>query len=100
MNAIFLPTYLPPMLRPAHPLLDLRPISQLTPRPLTWFWRGRLAAGKLPLLEGAPDSGKSLVTLDLCARLSTGRPFPDGSPGPGPSTAVVLNAEDSAEDTI
>src|SRR5262249_41962849 len=41
-----------------------------------------------------------LLTLDLCARLSTGRPFPDGSPGPGPLNSLVLNGEDGAEDTI
>jgi AAA domain len=34
-------------------------------------------------MDGDPDLGKSLLTLDLCARLSTGRAFPDGQPGPG-----------------
>jgi hypothetical protein len=38
------------------------------------------------------------VALDLCARLSTGRPWPDGSPGPGPTTAVYLSGEDASED--
>jgi hypothetical protein len=28
-----------------------------------------------------PGHGKSYVTRDLCARLSTGRPMPDGSSG-------------------
>jgi hypothetical protein len=40
------------------------------------------------------------VTLDLCARLSTGRPFPDGTPCPEPGYAVVLEAEDTVEETI
>jgi hypothetical protein len=44
--------------------------------------------------------GKSLIALDLCARLSTGRPFPDGRSGPGPASALVLSAEDSPADTI
>jgi hypothetical protein len=52
------------------------------------------------MFDGDPDLGKSLVTLDLCARLSTGRPFPDGSPSPGPANALVLNGEDSGEDTV
>src|SRR5262249_36293309 len=48
-----------------------------------------------------PGLGKSLITLDLCARLSTGRPMPDGSPGPGePVNCLILNAEDGVEDTI
>jgi AAA domain len=86
---------------PAPPLsLRLRPASQLTPRPLRWLWRWRLAFGKLAILDGDPGLGKSLLALDLCARLSTGRPFPDGSPSPGPANSLILNGEDGAEDTI
>jgi hypothetical protein len=64
------------------------------------LWPGRLALGKLAVLDGDPDQGKSLVTLDLCARLSTGRPWPDGSEGPGPCNCIILNSEDDEESTI
>jgi hypothetical protein len=67
---------------------------------VTWFWPGRLALGKLAILEGDPGLGKSLFALDLCARLSTGRPLPDGSIGPGTGQAVLLNGEDGPEDTV
>src|SRR2546423_7327216 len=80
--------------------MNLQPASRLPSQPLTWLWPGRLALGKLALLDGDPGLGKSFVTLDLCARLSTGRPFPDGSPGPGVGSALVLNAEDGAATTI
>jgi hypothetical protein len=60
----------------------------------------RLGLGKLAILDGDPGLGKSLITLDLCARLSTGRPFPDGSPSPGPASSIVLNGEDGPEDTV
>lgn len=76
------------------------PLSELTTRPVSWLWSMRLALGKLAVLEGDPGLGKSLLSLDLCARLSTGRPMPDGSPGPGIGNSIVLNAEDGAEDTI
>src|SRR5262249_10510590 len=66
----------------------------------SWLWPERLPLGKLVILDGDPDLGKSLLSLDLCARLSTGRPFPDGRPGPGPANALVLSAEDTAADTI
>ncbi len=79
---------------------DVIPVSRLAPRPLDWLWPGRLARGKLALFEGDPELGKSLVTLDLCARLSTGRPFPDGVPGAGPANALVLSAEDDGADTL
>src|SRR5262249_5535219 len=66
----------------------------------SWLRPGRLPLGKLSLLEGDPGLGKSLVTLDLCARLSRGLPFPDGSAGPGSCSSIVLNAEDGEADTI
>src|SRR5262245_16147272 len=79
--------------------MHLRTISSLTPRPLTWLWPKRLALGKLAMLDGDPGLGKSLLALDLCARLSTGRPFPDDSPGPGPAGSLLLSAEDGEHDT-
>jgi hypothetical protein len=81
-------------------LARLRPVREYTPTPLDWLWPSRLALGKLAILDGDPGLGKSLVALDLCARLSTGRPFPDGSPGPGVQNALVLCAEDDVGDTI
>jgi AAA domain len=67
---------------------------------VSWLWPETIPGGKLLILDGDPDLGKSLLALDLCARLSTGRPFPDGRPGPGPANALVLSAEDNAADTI
>src|SRR3954451_19327422 len=80
--------------------MQVQSISQLAVRPVSWLWPGRLARGKLAILDGDPGLGKSLLALDLCARLSTGSPFPDGGTGPGPACSLVLNAEDGAEDTI
>src|SRR5438477_3751828 len=82
------------------PVKTFRPVSELRPRPLAWLWPGRLALGKLAILDGDPGLGKSLVTLDLCARLTTGRPFPDGGLGPGPAAALILNGEGASADTI
>jgi putative DNA primase/helicase len=82
------------------PAMKLTTVGDLESRPVSWLWPGRLALGKLAMLDGDPGLGKSLVTLDLCARLSRGRPFPDGASGPGRAAALVLNGEDGAEDTI
>jgi putative DNA primase/helicase len=75
-------------------------VSEVTAQSVAWLWAQRLALGKLAILDGDPGLGKSLLALDLCARLSTGRPFPDGSVGPGPGNALVLNAEDGVADTL
>src|SRR5216117_2885266 len=80
--------------------MRLQRISQLTPQSVAWLWPERLALGKLAMLDGDPGLGKSLLALDLCARLSTGRPMPDGSAGPGPANALVLEAEDGQQDTV
>ena len=76
-----------------------RAASEVTAQSVAWLWPGRLALGKLALLDGDPELGKSLITLDLCARLSCGRPWPDGSASPGPQSAII-NAEDREDDTI
>jgi hypothetical protein len=80
--------------------LPVRPVSDLLPRPVEWLWPGHLALGKLAILDGDPGLGKSLLTLDLCARLSTGEPWPDGAASPGPWPSLVLQAEDGAHDTL
>jgi hypothetical protein len=57
--------------------MHLKPLSLLHSSPVDWLWTGRLAQGKLAVLDGDPGLEKSLFALDLCARLSTGRPFPE-----------------------
>jgi hypothetical protein len=80
----------------ANPMI---PLSQLQPRVLSWLWPGRLGLGKLAIFDGDPGRGKSLVTLDLCARITTGRPMPDGSGGE-PANVAIIQGEDFADDTI
>jgi hypothetical protein len=87
-------------LSPLSDDLEIHALSELSPRSIAWLWPQRLALGKPALLEGDPGLGKTFVALDLCARLSTGRPFPDGSPSPGPAASLILNGEDNDEDTI
>jgi hypothetical protein len=83
-----------------QPILPVRPVCELAPRPVEWLWPLRLALGKLALLEGDPGLGKSLVTLDLAARLSTGRPWPDGSAAPGAWPSLIFEGEDDNRDTL
>src|SRR5262245_34957964 len=78
----------------------VRRASEVTARGVEWLWRWRLGLGELALLEGNPGLGESLIALDLCARLSRGDVMPDGSPGPGPCNALVLNGEDGDADTV
>jgi putative DNA primase/helicase len=82
------------------PTLAVRSVSELTPRHVEWLWPLRLARGKLALLEGDPGLGKSVVALDLVARPSTGRPWPDGGAAAEPGSSLVFEGEEGNRDTL
>lgn len=77
-------------------------IAEVEPETVRWLWRGRIPLGKVTVLDGDPGLGKSVLTLDLAARVSTGSPMPDGSSADidGPAGVVILSAEDGLSDTI
>jgi AAA domain len=63
--------------------------------------RLHLASRTSSLIAGEPGLGKSFLTLDLAARVTTGNPWPDGPHGFNEAGAVVLlSAEDDIADTI
>jgi len=68
--------------------------SEMTAPSIEWLWPGYLAFGNLAILDGDPGQGKSMITLDLAARLTTGRPWPDGTPGVRPAPVYILRTED------
>jgi hypothetical protein len=75
-------------------------LSDLQEEPIDWLWPGRIAAGKTTLIDGDPCQGKSLLTLDLAARLTTGQPLPDGYVPPEPISVVLVGRQDGLHDTI
>lgn len=77
------------------------PLSRFVPAPgrARWLWEPYLARGKLALLDGDPGVGKSLVTIDVAARLSRGAPLPDGSASGRPHVTLLLSAEDGPDTT-
>lgn len=77
--------------------------SEVTARRVEWLWPGRIPFGMLTLLDGDPGLGKSTLTLDLVARVTTGDMMPDGGPwvnGGRGRNAIVLMLEDSIDVTI
>ena len=69
-------------------------------RSLEPLWDGVLWIGKPTLLVGDPGKGKSLVTLDIAARVTTGQPWPCSDVEREPGAVMLLSAEDDADDTI
>jgi hypothetical protein len=68
--------------------------SSVKTRKVEWAWAKRFPMGKVSIIEGDPGDGKSVLTVDLVARWSSGTPMPDGEPGVGPVQVVMISAED------
>lgn len=77
-------------------------LDTITVKAIKWLWPRRIPLGKVTIIEGDPDSGKSTITLDVAARVSSGAkmPFEFTQPQPSPAGVVLVCAEDDLEDTI
>ncbi len=83
-------------------------LSSVARRPIQWLWPGRVPLGKVTLLVGDPGRGKSLMALDMAARVTTGAPWPDEALEAGgepvarrhQGMALLLTAEDDTADTV
>jgi len=65
-----LPDLLPEM-DDGSPRLVLTPLSDIEPEEVSWLWEPYLPQGKLTLIEGDPGTGKTWVSLAICARLTS-----------------------------
>jgi hypothetical protein len=76
-------------------LADVRPV------PVEWLMPGRIPLGKITLIAGDPGLGKSYMTMDLIARVSTSGEIPcGGGELVRGGSVVLLSAEDDLADTI
>lgn len=81
--------------------LQLVRFSDISTESIQWLWPGYVALRKLVSLNGEPGEGKSLITLDFAARLTTGRDWPDGSKNTcPPSDVILLTEEEDHGDTV
>jgi putative DNA primase/helicase len=74
--------------------------SEIEMELVNWLWTDRLP-NKLCVFFGMPDQGKSTVTADIVARLTTGRDMPD-RPATLPASDVLMlvAAEEGIADTV
>lgn len=66
---------------------------------IDWLWQGRLPLGMLVMLDGDPELGKSTLSYDWAARITTGRDWPDKFPSVE-GGVVVIAGEDSLANVI
>jgi hypothetical protein len=55
-------------------------LKDVKSRKLRWLWKNRIPRGGLTLHTGKSATGKSLVLVDLAARITRGDELPDGAP--------------------
>jgi hypothetical protein len=74
-------------------------LSRVEADTVHWLSPGRLAAGKITVLDGDPGLGKSTLLCEFAARITRGQALPGGQPRP-PRNVLILSAEDDLHDTI
>jgi len=76
-------------------------LGGVVPKAVRWLWPKRVPLGKVTLLVGDPGRGKSLLALDMAARVTRGAAWPDAASGSAPlGRVILLSAEDDVADTI
>jgi AAA domain/Bifunctional DNA primase/polymerase, N-terminal len=66
---------------------------------IEWLWLHWLALGKLHLIAGAPEAGKTTLALAFAAIISSGSHWPDGTKARA-GNVLIWTSEDSLADTI
>lgn len=74
--------------------------DQITLRKLHWLWPERIPLGKVTVFAGLPGQGKSLATVDIAARLTTAREYPDSTNPLSASEVLFVAGEDDPEDAL
>lgn len=86
-----------------------RSLADVEPAKVEWLWKPWVPLGKVSIIEGEPDVGKSVLTLTMAAIVSTGGTWPettmfDGAVLPPvngyPAGVVLVGIEDDEADTI
>jgi putative DNA primase/helicase len=83
----------------ASPQVMTRRASEISPEPIAWLWKYSLARGKLHIIGGVPETGKTTIALSYAAIVSSGGKWPDGTRATGGSV-LIWTSEDDAADTL
>jgi len=75
-------------------------LADVQAKPIPWLWPHRVPRGMLTLLAGDPGEGKSYIALDMAARVSKGREWPDGTGNAPLGTTILITLEDPSEYVI
>ena len=80
--------------------LEIIKASEIKIEAIDWLWFPYIPFGKVTILQGDPGCGKTMVALDIAARLSSGNPLPFTDSCTEPINVIYQTAEDGWGDTI
>ena len=88
--------------------IKVRTLDTVKPEHIEWLWYPYIPQGKITIIQGAPDSGKTMFSCQLVADLSTGKEFLNEEDPTTfipkyprePMNILYQNAEDDYDDTI
>jgi len=66
-------------------------LSEVESRQVDWLWRNYFPLGRLSMLSGDPNDGKTFFGLDMSARVTRGTVWPDGSKVGEPGEVLYLS---------
>jgi hypothetical protein len=75
-------------------------MSDVQPRPVSWLWRDVMPMARLTLLSGEPGIGKSVLALDMAARVTRGLGWPASDQKAPQGNVVLLSPHDHPEETV
>ena len=74
--------------------LILSNLSDIVEKPISWLWRGVLAKGEISLIAGPAGLGKSTITQDIAARVTSGDYWPTSKERAPVGNVIILSLED------
>jgi putative DNA primase/helicase len=83
--------------------LNVIRLSDVKEQEISWFWQPYVPYGKIIVLDGDPESGKTFLALKIAAAVTTGGVLPEyGLPGQKhkPANVLFMTGEDGLADTI
>lgn len=87
-----MPTIITPKKAAKRP--QLVTLDTIESREMRWLWYPYIPLGTVTAIFGRGGQGKSFLTCDIAARLSTGTALPDAQAGGVPQKVLMLSAED------
>lgn len=80
--------------------LELKRVSDIQPRPITWLWPGRIPKGEITMVDGKPKQGKGTMLMNVVAQITTGMPLHGQMENSSPQNVILISAEDCSERVV